>query len=84
MELDDVLANGVNGKLDKGKARAASDEESDDSIVFPDSEFVVCTLDVTKVGNPYNVGRNFSLILPRTSNNLSTLFYKKTKNASSA
>jgi FK506-binding nuclear protein len=49
-DMDLELLNGINGKVDKGKGRASgSDDDSIDTEDFEDREFVVCTLDITKV-----------------------------------
>ncbi len=55
MDVDEP--NGVNGvvsKLKKGKAKATGDEESDDEEGedLDIEEFVICTLDPSKVGPP--------------------------------
>lgn len=48
---DADLPNGINGKLNKGKAAIGeeSDEDSDDSEGMDIEEFVLCTLDPLKV-----------------------------------
>ena len=72
--MEDVtLANGANGKVDKGKAKVTDDSDDDSDDLEDDDdeeeikEYVVCTLD------PERVSREFHVKLGSDTNNVIAL-----------
>ena len=83
MEMDGI--NGINGtltKANKGKAKATDDDEDDsdegDSDDVEIEEFVICTLDPTRVCDIPRLSSAPSYSMLRTINNLSISLSEKT------